>query len=505
MITAMADTDSSLNEYERQRRANIERNNALIRDLELAGLSAGLGRVTPSQPANKRPAQKARPAAKKAKTVKKEERPVPRRTSARLAGLQAESEAVRIKTEEDYTAALEKAKAERQRVGGDIKFEDIAPEALASLWRFDDGATDQEEEKVIAGNIVQLRKDLSTMTLFEKFEPNDIKITPDRIYNIGFHPSTSKRLVLAGDKIGHLGVWDVDQVSHEDEEEFPQLYLFKVHARTLSSFTFAPSVSEKVYTSSYDGSIRSVDFKTGVSSEIYYGKLGGEPDAISEIHFADQNLMYFSTLEGEVGRLDLRTPKDITKYRLHEKKIGGFSLHPRAPHMCATASLDRSMQLWDFRTIKKTRSHELQAKNLTRYDSRLSISCTSWNSDGGIVCNGYDDTINIFNLKDSATWSESFKAPAELTPSSTIRHNCQTGRWVTILRARWQQNPLDQIQKFVIGNMNRFMDVYTADGIQLARLGDADLVSAVPAACQFHPTKNWIVGGTASGKVCLYV
>ncbi|KAK9313336.1 WD40-repeat-containing domain protein [Lipomyces starkeyi] len=500
----MADTDSSLNEYERQRRANIERNNALIRELELAGLSADIGPVSTSS--NKRlAANKPRPTAKRAKTIKKEESPAPRRTSARLAGLQAESEAVRIKTEEEYATAQEKAKAERQRVGGDIKFEDIASDALSKLWTFnDDDADTQNEEKVIAGDIVQLRKDLSSLTLFEKFEPNDIKITPERIYNIGFHPSVSKRLVLAGDKIGHLGVWDVDEVKREDEDEYPQLYLFKVHARTLSSFTFAPSVSEKVYTSSYDGSIRSVDFTTGVSSEIYYGGLGGEPDAVSEIHFADQNLLYFSTLEGELGRLDLRTPKDITKFRLHEKKIGGFSLHPSAPHFCATASLDRSMKLWDFRRIKTTRSHELQAKYLTRYDSRLSISCTSWNSDGGIVCNGYDDTINVFNLKESVTWSESFTAPEELKPSVTIRHNCQTGRWVTILRARWQQNPLDQVQKFVIGNMNRFMDVYTADGIQLARLGDADLVSAVPAACQFHPTKNWIVGGTASGKVCLF-
>ncbi|KAK9240804.1 WD40-repeat-containing domain protein [Lipomyces kononenkoae] len=499
----MADTDGSLSEYERQRRANIERNEALIRELELAGLSAELGPVTTSA-SKRQPAHKPRPPAKKAKVPKKEESPAPRRTSARLAGLQAESELARVKAEEDYVAVQEKAKAERQRVGGDIKFEDLASDALAKLWTFDEDIDTQNEEKVIAGDIVQLRKDLSGLELFEKFEPNDIKITPERIYPIGFHPSVSKRLVLAGDKIGHLGVWDVDQVVSEDDEEYPQLYLFKVHARTISSFNFAPSVSEKVYTSSYDGSIRSVDFTTGISSEIYYGTLSGEPDAVSEIHFADQNLLYFSTLDGEVGRLDLRTPKDIIKYRLHEKKIGGFSLHPSAPHLCATASLDRSMKLWDFRKIKHARSHELQAKCLATYESRLSISCTSWNSDGGIVCNGYDDTINIFNLKDSAAWSESFTGPDELKPSRTIRHNCQTGRWVTILRAHWQQNPLDQVQKFVIGNMNRFMDVYTADGIQLARLGDANLVSAVPAACQFHPTKNWIVGGTASGKVCLY-
>jgi WD repeat-containing protein 76 len=56
----------------------------------------------------------------------------------------------------------------------------------------------------------------------------------------------------------------------------------------------------------------------------------------------------------------------------------------------------------------------------------------------------------------------------------------------------------------VIGNMNRFVDIYAADGTQLAQLG-GDGITAVPAVAVFHPTQDWVAAGTASGKLCLWM
>lgn len=75
--------------------------------------------------------------------------------------------------------------------------------------------------------------------------------------------------------------------------------------------------------------------------------------------------------------------------------------------------------------------------------------------------------------------------------------------WVTILRAQWQQSPPGGQQKFVIANMNRFLDIYTENGEQLAQLSD-DSITAVPAVAQFHPTQDWVAGGTGSGKLALF-
>ena len=56
--------------------------------------------------------------------------------------------------------------------------------------------------------------------------------------------------------------------------------------------------------------------------------------------------------------------------------------------------------------------------------------------------------------------------------------------------------------------MNRFVDVYTADGHQVAQLGDetnAGRITAVPAVARFHPSVDWVAAGTASGKLCLWM
>ena len=72
------------------------------------------------------------------------------------------------------------------------------------------------------------------------------------------------------------------------------------------------------------------------------------------------------------------------------------------------------------------------------------------------------------------------------------------------LRAQWQLHPSDSVQRFCIGNMNRFVDIYTSKGEQLAQLG-GDAITAVPAVAQFHPSNDWVAAGTASGKLCLWM
>jgi hypothetical protein len=52
--------------------------------------------------------------------------------------------------------------------------------------------------------------------------------------------------------------------------------------------------------------------------------------------------------------------------------------------------------------------------------------------------------------------------------------------------------------------MNRFVDIYTAKGEQLAQLG-GDGITAVPSVAKFHPTVDWVAAGTASGKLCLWM
>jgi WD repeat-containing protein 76 len=308
--------------------------------------------------------------------------------------------------------------------------------------------------------------------------------------------------------LGNLGVFDASQkieVDDDGDRTAAIIHSFKLHARTISDFKFHPSDSSALYTASYDSSIRKLDLNKDVAVEVY-ADANEEPLSGVEIPASEPHMLYFSTLEGRMGFTDMRDPKHKETFQLHDKKIGGFSLHPNLPHLVATASLDRTMKLWDLRKISGGRDVRMPAL-LGEHTSKLSVSCALWNAAGQVVTSSYDDTLKIHSFP--AATSSGFKAGTalsdeEMTPTNVIRHNNQTGRWVTILRPQWQQRPNDGINKFVVGNMNRYVDVYSASGEQLAQLG-GDGITAVPAVAEFHPSMPWVAGGSGSGKLALWM
>lgn len=58
---------------------------------------------------------------------------------------------------------------------------------------------------------------------------------------------------------------------------------------------------------------------------------------------------------------------------------------------------------------------------------------------------------------------------AGFKPRTVIRHNCQTGRWLTILRAQWSTNT-DYAPYFTVGNMKRSLDVVAGNGEHIVKL-----------------------------------
>lgn len=293
----------------------------------------------------------------------------------------------------------------------------------------------------------------------------------------------------------------------EDEDTArpdPVISAFKTHARTITSFVFSSEDANAVYTSSYDSSIRKMDLEKGKSVQVWAPKEADEDIPISALDqpSSDPNMLYFSTLDGAVGRYDIRDPNSEELWRLSDHKIGGFSLHPLQPHLLATASLDRTMKIWDTRKITGKGDARYPAL-LGEHESRLSVSHASFSAGGHVATSSYDDTVKIYNFSDAGSWKPGQDISDLMEPAHKVRHNNQTGRWVTILKPQWQRRPNDGIQKFVIGNMNRFVDVFASDGSQLAQL-DGEGITAVPAVAHFHPSLDWVAGATSSGKLCLW-
>ncbi|KAF2147291.1 uncharacterized protein K452DRAFT_240645 [Aplosporella prunicola CBS 121167] len=518
-----AKTTNELSEYELKRQEQIAKNQALLRSLQLdaqhAGLAPAAQKSRSSAPAKDR---KKKPAVKKEK-----EEVVPRRTSSRLRGIVADSEVAKRKAEEEYEAVQQAEKAKRQRISDDLNLGDVV--VAGQHWNqsgnfltgvgpakpYERTFTAQNVKGTTDKELRALREAMSGLQLWEGFEPNRIKLTPERVYSMGFHPTEDKALIFAGDKLGNLGLFDgsqsVPEVKAEDDEEVdeadPAVTTFKIHTRTISAFQFSPSEPNALFSASYDSSIRKLDLNKGVAVEVYAPADKSEDAPLSGVDVATPNVIYFTTLDGAFGIHDVRAPSGKSNgtqiFQLSEKKIGGFSMNPVNQHLLATASLDRTVKIWDLR--KTTGKKDERNPHLVgEHTSRLSVSHAAWNSAGQVATASYDDTIKIYDFNDCGDWKVGTELTEEqMEPTAIIPHNNQTGRWVTILRAQWQAMPQDGVQRFCIGNMNRFVDIYTSKGEQLAQLG-GEGITAVPAVAQFHPTKNWIAAGTASGKLCFW-
>ena len=517
--------EPGLSEYELQRQEKIAKNQELFKQLQLEAASTGLGPKAAKKNNTSAAGQKRKkPAEKKVKI----ENTGPVRTSARLQGIIADSEVARQKEEKDAEVFQEQQRIKRQRVSEDIKLVDAVVNGKtwnrSGNWLTAVGPAQPGERTFTAQDVKDttdkelraVRERMSKLQLWEGAEPNRIKITPERIYSLGFHPMEEKALVFAGDKLGNLGLFDASQNikpepsdDDEDDDDFePAISQFKIHTRTISAFQFSPHEQTSLLSASYDSSIRKLDLEKGTAVEIYApsDKSADEPISGVEVSRTDPNMLHFTTLDGQFGIHDLRTPQGDTveMFQLSEKKIGGFSLHPAQPHIVATASLDRTLKVWDLRKLsgKGVNRHPVLAGE---HESRLSVSHAAFNSAGQVATASYDDTVKIYDFSDAANWKVGHTlTDEEMKPSTIVPHNNQTGRWVTILRAQWQLQPKDGIQRFVIGNMNRFVDIYTGKGQQLAQLG-GESITAVPAVAQFHPSMDWVGAGTASGKLCLWM
>lgn len=505
-----------VSEFERQRQANIERNKKLLSSLNLNTISNGIKESIKKE--NSKPST---PRVKRQKVEVQQ----PTRRSRRLAGVALDNSHEQLR---EFEFEQDKQRRDREeleklktlRVNGELSLLDLVKDKVKT----EDGEDDSnllEKFQTFLGNsksfsigdyydtivkkdnssrdVAKVREDLGSKQLYKHFKPNEIKLTKDRMTYICFHPNVDKKLVFGGDSTGNFGIWDSENTDEVD------IMSFKLHGKNIAKLEFSLTDVTKIYSASYDGSIRSIDLATMKSSQVFINE---HDIGITDIQHNNEHEIYYTTMQGEFGKIDLRSSDHSGRQvvRLANKKIGGFSINPSNINQIATASLDRTMKVWDIRRTTVCDWNEWDdaldtLHNYGSYDSRLSVSIVDWSKSGDLVCNGYDDTVNIFNLSELTQKDVTYSA-GKLTPQHKIKHNCQTGRWVSILKARWQKLTPD-LDKFVIANMNKYFDVYDRDGNQLAHLSDPYMTN-VPAVCNFHPTQNWLVGGGASGKVYMF-
>ncbi|CAB4252197.1 similar to Saccharomyces cerevisiae YDL156W Putative protein of unknown function [Maudiozyma barnettii] len=492
-----SDSDNKLTNFQKKRLENIKRNNELLQKLNLSKLSNSIKPKDVKIHERKSNGSKIKSAKRRKLEELKPER-LPTRRSRRLQGQTAEP-SPELPTSLDNISV--KPEVEDVKILGDLK--------LSDLVKDEEQMSKMANLKVSSGDFFNELRNVQTQSsdvkeevkIFDKMEMWQDKVIYERISSLFIHPSKEKFVMIAGDISGNVGLWNKDISKELEPEEDEDIFRFQLFSKNVSRIDCFPTKMEKLILASYDGFIRSLDLNNQKSDELLqikdpYDDFLGVSDC--QFSYSDPNVLYLTTLSGEFALCDMR--EDLKKQslklkRLADKKIGSMAINPKNTNQIATGSLDRTMKLWDIRKLvdkpdwsqyEDYPSHDIVAT----YDSRLSISGVSYSpTDETLVCNGYDDTIRLFDVKESSLTED-------LQPKLTMKHNCQTGRWTSILKARFKANK----NIFAIANMSRAVDVYTSEGQQLAHMA----TPTVPAVISWHPTLDTIVGGNSSGKVFLF-
>ncbi|KAK8853099.1 hypothetical protein IAR55_003800 [Kwoniella newhampshirensis] len=573
--------DDEDNDYELERQKTIAENRALLDSLGLD--PSGSSKIPFARTSLPKP--KAKPASgagikRKAPAVAADDGP--RRRSGRLAGLEADGEALKVKLEEEEKEReilRVVNRKERERVmeigkmvedGDEAEIKDLE-QYLKSISLLSNprpypttsnSAKEAYAESDSASVEVQRLKDaFKGMTL-----KANAKVTNDRVFSMVVHPERTKTLVLAGDKYGQLGIWDAlgpatESVKTEDdtngatEEEEPEGRIWRVQAHARNSITCMkvdPINGSGLFSTSYDCSLRHLSFSELKSTELF--AFTNEDMLITHFDLVPNGQeAWLADKNGGISHCDFRESKRERERRRwvvqdegRAAKLGGLSVNPLMPHLLVTAGNDQHLRIWDTRhltsiptspdslntrsTGAKTESFgdsayhpshltaetdyehlskfqsSAKGKGLLRASWQHGKSCSSayWDPWGRrVLTTSYDDKLRVWNLNPQSMLLDTPLATSHFQPTKSIPHNCQTGRWLTILRAQWSLN-MDYMPHFTVGNMKRSLDVIAASGEKIVSVWN-DAVTAVPAVTASHPTiVDRIVGGNTSGRIQLW-
>lgn len=224
---------AALTEYERRRMENIRRNEEMIASLKRKAedLSAIVKASKASKARPHRPAKPHQPA-------------VVIRRSLRCRGIPPEQsrEASDLPAPPSSPAVVSPAKKK-----GPLPMEEafvgtspLARQLASAISGMEERAPLHRRRKCVE----QTGGSWDPATSLTLAPENVRRLLPGRILTVSFFPFGDRRVVVAGDKLGHLGFWDAD--FGEGEGEGDGSYIFAPHSAPVSGISFHPFSLSKV-------------------------------------------------------------------------------------------------------------------------------------------------------------------------------------------------------------------------------------------------------------------
>mmetsp|Transcript_471 Transcript_471/g.785 ORF Transcript_471/g.785 Transcript_471/m.785 type:complete len:574 (+) Transcript_471:11-1732(+) len=340
-------------------------------------------------------------------------------------------------------------------------------------------------------------------------EADVAKLTPSRITAVFLHPSTSKVLVAAGDKNGFAGLWNVDNFQDGNDGVLP----YHLHNSNITRFNCFEEDSSRMYSASYDGTIRCLDVQVHAFLLAFVAPETRQDDNrglyTSDCFFLDSHGSFGTASsclvgksDGSVGLVDLRASASSYQWDhpLQASKINSIQQHPTSSHLIVSAGSGKagSICIHDVRKAGKSWKPLVEINEHSK-----SINAAVVSEDGHFcVSVSLDNTVR--------TWTN-FTDPSVKPSCEVMRRDNHTGRWLCTFKPTFDPKfP----SCFALGCMQkqRVVELFhieqspskSAPSTRLLRQIGSDSLQSVCSRNAFHPHLNVIAGGNSSGRVHLF-
>jgi WD40 repeat protein len=454
--------DNSLSDYEKLRMANIQKNQDFLSSL-------GIDAIKPTETMIKKSNTTVRGSIKKKGFIKVE---IPTRRSGRVTIDKLSSEIKLLEDKDENNEQLQQKKVELEALIATKKTEGTYGSYEPNINEFTEdtrlrktedyismikpsNADDDDDNQNFGKDILNTLKSIQKKVQPSKSKNDDYvkrvsklsvsendfaKVTEARITSIWAHPSDHKVIVAAGDKTGCVGIWDVNSNITGNGG----VYRYNPHASNVISLYSDHNEPSKLYSGSYDGTIRCLD----LVKESFSLVLEAE-ESIYDVMFKDiafsGNKAYIGTKGGEINFVDLRVGNKKYQWSydtLSDASLNSVQIHPTNDNYIISAGLKGITQVHDLRNASKKWKPLIKMEEHTK-----SVNAAYVSPDGKYMASvGLDDTIRI--------WTDFLKQ--NYPKPFVYRHDNFTGRWLSVFKPSWDpKHP----HSFILGSMEKIRNV----------------------------------------------
>nr|XP_019935174.1 PREDICTED: WD repeat-containing protein 76 [Paralichthys olivaceus] len=456
--------------YELERLENIRQNQAFLSSINLFQATEGLKQLSRPKP-SQRGLMRSNTAAKEV---------LPPRKSLRLQN--KEAEILTLPPEPRGTLIYEESKS-LKKPAGPLPMDPVNMEEgsklPSQLFKICSETTKERKDEL------DLKNYSSALKKMKITQERVAKVVKDRVFSAAFHPCSSSLLMAAGDKWGKVGLWKLGADWGDDG-----VLLFEPHTRPVSCMAFSRAHTTQLLSLSYDGSLRCMDIEKAVFDDVYDIK-----DGLKTFDFMshDCSTLVVGDWYGDVAIIDRRTPGNSHEsvHSLDPKSLRCVSVHPVQKHYFAVAE-NRIVSIYDSRCLKKTKCQAVS--QLHGHSLSISSAYFSPHTGNRVLTTCMDNHIRIYDTSAMKTQSPLL---------TKIRHDMQTGRWLSKLSAVWDPK---QEECFVVGSMlrPRRVQVFHESGQLQHTFMDDDNLNTVLSVTAFHPSRNALLGANSSGRLHVF-